>query len=101
MQKDLDFIAGVFMDCDVPKDRRYLLEYFHTELQEAFLKYAIWNEDRSMFRQHTGHHCSDTMLCKMSKRYEDLLVAHRSAKADLSEKGMNLLFQIETGKYKE
>jgi uncharacterized protein YdeI (YjbR/CyaY-like superfamily) len=97
--KDLDFIAGTFFDCEIPKDKKYLLYYFRSDLQIAYLRYVIVFDEDSMFRQHTGYYCSSAVLRQMRANYRKLLQAHAEAKSDFSEAGMKRLYEIETGGY--
>ena len=100
MQEDLDFISGKFFDHDVPKDKQYLLKYFTTDLQVAFLRYYFVFGHTRNFVDHTGYFCSKMLLSKLGKRFRDLIEAHAIAKADFTEGGMEVLAAIEEGKYR-
>ena len=100
MQEDLDFISGKFFDFDVPKKRRYLLKYFKTDLQGAFLRYFFVFGKWKNFVDHTGHYCTRFACMKLEKRYWALIKAHDEAKADFTEEGLETLAAIEAGKYR-
>jgi hypothetical protein len=99
VERDLNFIAGTFFDCEVPKDKRYLLKYFCNDLQGAFLRYVLTFGDYRLFCQHTGYYCSKRMLKYLFRRYRIVSAAHEEVKGDLSEDGMKRLLEIESGKY--
>jgi hypothetical protein len=100
VEKDLKFISGIFFDNEISKDKCYLLKYFKTPLQIAFLRYHIvFDGDVHSFPQHTGYHCSRRLCVRMKMWYRELEEAHAKAKTDFSEEGMKLLWQIESGKY--
>ena len=100
MQKDLDFISGKFFDFDVPKNKRYLLKYFKSDLQAAFLRYFLVFGTSKNFIDHTGYYCNKWLVPKLEKRYWTLVEAYRAAKDDFTEEGLELLAAIEAGKYR-
>lgn len=97
--RDLEFIAGTFFEYDIPKEKRYLLKYFKSEMQVAFLKYVLCTGEWEMFREHTGHYCTKRMLYTLANRLDVLTETYSKAKADLSEEGMRLINEIEMGRY--
>jgi hypothetical protein len=98
VQKDLDFISGKFFGYDVPKNKRYLLKYFTTDLQIAFLRYYLVFGNAANFVDHTGYYCNKWLVPKLAKRYRTLVEAHKAAKADFTEEGLETLAAIEDGK---
>jgi len=97
--KDLKFISGEFFDCEVPKEKRYLLKYFKTDLQLAFLRYYITFSEHRNFVDHTGHHASRRMLFMLQARYHALIDAYETAKRSLTEEGMQTVLDIESGNF--
>jgi hypothetical protein len=97
--RDLKFISGEFIDHDVPRDKQYLLKYFTTELQVAFLRYALVFEDTKLFKEHTGFYCSDRLKFRLLFRFRKLIKLHNQAKASYTEEGLNTLQLIESGQY--
>lgn len=90
------FLAGVFFDVVLPKDRAYLNHYFTTTVQQAFLKYMHVFHDHKLFMEHTGHYCSKRMVQALIVRLRMIEQAHKKAKAEMD---FDLLAKIESGKY--
>jgi len=97
---DLEFISGEFFDCEIPKDKQWLLKYFKTEVQVAFLRYYIKFGEVRNFVDHTGYYCNRRMKFKMQEKYRRLLKAHSDAKFSLSEEGMRVVHALEMGKFR-
>lgn len=97
--QDLDFISGKFFETEIPKDKRYLLKYFKTDLQEAFLKYYLVFGSVKNFVDHTGHYCDSRTVYKMQRKYRQITLAHAEARSKLTEENMEILQLIESGKY--
>jgi len=98
--RDLDFISGTFFDYDVPKEKRYVLKYFKTDLQRAFIRYYMVFGNHVNFVDHTGYYCTRRMLFIYQARYHLLVKTYEEAKAALTEDGMELLLLIESGKFR-
>jgi hypothetical protein len=105
---DLDFLAGRFIDYEIPPEKRYLRWYFSTDLQTAFLRYRLLLEESPAisnkrtvvnFTNHTGYYCSQRVLWAMMARYKHLTELHAKAKKTLTEEGMETLTALETGRY--
>lgn len=96
---DLEFVSGVFFDYEIPKEKRYLLKYFKTTLQRAFLQYYFVFGNTTNFSDHTGYFCSDRVLWKFKARYKYLTKAYDQAKKSLTEQGMLTVQQIESGNF--
>lgn len=99
MQKDLDFISGKFFDQEIPKSQRYLLKYFKTDLQRAFLGYYLTFGKHTNFVDHTGFWCSERLLWQFRARYHRLVDTYDQSKASLTEEGMEMVHLIESGKF--
>lgn len=97
--RDLDFLAGRFFDFEVPKQKRYLLKYFVTDLQQAFLRYYLLFGEIGNFVDHTGHYCSKRLLFKLQARYRQIELAYEKAKLELTEESMAIINQIESGQF--
>jgi len=100
MLRDLELISGRFFDYELPKDKRYLLHYFKTNLQRAFLRYYLIFGDWRCFRDHTGYSCSPRLLDRFEKRFHKLSELYNQAKNTFSEESMNVIYLIETGQYR-
>jgi len=95
--KDLMFLSGAFFDTEIPKDQQFLLKYFKTDLQRAFLRYYLAVEVVINFVDHTGYYCSDRYLWQQQARLLNVLDAHKQAKENFD---LDLVWKIESGKYK-
>lgn len=95
--RDLDFLARRFETVELPKEKKYLLRYFDTPLQTAFVKYVHVFGDFTNFVDHTGLPCRTYWLQKLYNRLQHLEAAHREARANMD---MTALAHIESGKYK-
>lgn len=99
-ESDSYFISGIFFDYDIPKEKRYLLKYFKTDLQRAFLRYYLIFGNFKNFVDHTGHYCSERLLYKFQKRLRKLVKIYDESKLSLSEEGMERVRLLETGKFR-
>lgn len=84
---------------EVPRNRRFLLKYFDTELRRAFLKYYLSNNDYRNFTSHTGRRCSKSLPHRMARQVDALVAVYDAAKKALTEEGMETVSVIESGKY--
>lgn len=94
---DLLFLSRQFESLDLPKEKRYLLRYFDTPLQTAFLKYVLVFGDYANFVDHTGLVCQPRWMASLYNKLTQLEALHREARANMD---MTLLATIESGKYK-
>lgn len=94
---DLAFISHAHEDFEVPKEQKYLLKYFDTPLQEAYLKYWLVYKDHSNFVDHTGFACQLRWLKILNKKFFELEKAREEAKKNMD---LSVLVDIEMGKYK-
>jgi len=97
--RDLDFISGTFFDYSIPRDKQYLLKYFTTDVQVAFLRYALVFDDTKLFKDHTGFYCSDRLKFSLLSRFRTLVKLHDQAKNSLTEEGLNTLQLLESGQF--
>lgn len=94
---DLWLLSCGWIDQEIPKDKRYLLKYFTTALQFAFLKYFLLTGSRKNFIDHTGWYCGERLLLKFEERYHTLTKLYETSKMSLTEEGMETVFRIEAG----
>lgn len=97
--RDLDFISGKFLDCDIPREFQWMLKYFTTDLQIAFLRYCLVFEDTKHFKDHTGFYCSDRLRYRLLCRFRRLSLLHSNAKKAFTEDAMQTLQLLESGQY--
>lgn len=85
------------MNEEIPKEKRFLLNYFKKPMQEAFIKYIIFFKDYSNFRDHTGYACQDRWLKQLFIKYNKLIKLY-----DKFKKQMDLenLSKLNSGKIK-
>jgi len=95
--RDLSFLARQWETVELPKEKKYLLRYFNTPLQAAFLKYVHIFGDYSNFVDHTGLASSPRWLAILYNRLQTLQTLHREARANMD---MTALAHIESGNYK-
>lgn len=95
--RDLYFISGDFESYQIPKDKRYLLKYFKTKVQTAFVKYYMIFGNYENFIDHTGYWCRDKYLKALHERLNSIQEIHKDAKSSMD---LNLLTKIESGKFK-
>ena len=95
--RDLILLSRKFETYDLPKEKKYLLTYFDSELQLAFIKYYFVFGEYTNFTDHTGFAVQKKWLDNL---YEKLLIienAHKKAKSEFDMKGV---LAIEKGKFK-
>lgn len=81
----------------MPREKLYLLKYFDTPIQEAFIKYFLLFGDYKNFVDHTGLYCQMRWLKLLKKKYDILEAMRKKARDEID---LFLISQIETGKYK-
>lgn len=95
--RDLMLLARQWEIVEIPKEKKYLLKYFKTPLQVAFLKYIYVFGDYSSFVDHTGIPCRTFWLEELFSRFENLEKIRTEARTNMD---LPLLALIESGKYK-
>lgn len=97
MNRDLAFMSEQFVSYELPKEKKYLLKYFTSDIQIAFLKYYFAFDDIVHFTDHTGHYCQLRWLRLLLKKLRKIEAAHRKAKDEID---LETLVKIEAGKMK-
>lgn len=95
--RDLHFLARRWETVELPKDKKYLLRYFRTPLQVAFIKYVYIFGDADNFADHTGLACSPRWCIRLFDRMKRLEVLKQEARFSMD---MTALAHIESGKFK-
>ena len=98
--KDLKFLAGVFFEEELPKDRQFLFRYFKSKLEKQFLRYYYCFGEYRHFIDHTGYYCQTRWLRILEKRLKRLEGAFIKAKQEAFNSDSLTLGQIQRGKYK-
>ena len=94
--RDLDFLSDKHSEYSLSKEQKYLLKYFKTPLQQAFLKYFFVFGETSCFVEHTGYFTTKSYLYRQTQKLNQLLEAHATAKSSMD---LDTLWKIESGKY--
>ena len=94
---DLLLLAREWEHIDLPKEKKYLLKYFDTSLQYAFVKYFHIFGDYLNFPDHTGVPCCSRWLETLYSRIQTLEKIRSEARRN---RDMELLVEIESGRYK-
>jgi hypothetical protein len=100
MQNDLDFISGVFFDREIPNDKRYLLKYFTSDLDIAFLRYYLVFGTAKNFTDHTGLYCHYQQVDRYVRRFKKLTSEYEKARKSLTEEALECIHKIESGNFK-
>lgn len=96
MNPDLAFVSKAWETFDLPKEKRYLLKYFDTPVQTAWLKYFLLLNDYTHFCDHTGHVCQVRWMKILHEKLNFLESLKAKARAEMD---FALLTRIEDGKY--
>jgi len=97
LKKELEFISGVFFDCDIPKNKRYFLKYYTSKIQRQFLRYYITFSSRERFVEHTGIYVKKRWLQMLEFRFLKLENEYKLAKQEFD---FTKVADIESGNYK-
>ena len=95
--KDALFLAGVFFNFDVPRDKQFLFKYFRTAIEKQFVKYYLCFGDIDNFVDHTGYFCQKRWIVMLKKRMDKILSVYREYKNNFE---LEKLREIESGRYK-
>lgn len=96
LDEETAFIGGLFIDCDIPKEKQYLLKYFRSDLQQQFVRYMLQFGTTVRFVDHTGYYCSERWLKVLKAKMIKLEATYDKAKKDFD---FETVAQIEMGKY--
>jgi hypothetical protein len=97
LNRDWLFLSRQYETYQLPREKLYLLKYFDSPIQEAFLKYFFLFGDTENFLDHTGFYCQERWVKLLHKKLRILETANAKARAEVDLAG---LVVIETGKFK-
>lgn len=97
MNRDLAWIGRLYETAEIPKEKLYLLRYFDTPTQEAFLRYVLVFDDHKNFSDHTGIIAQKRWLNTLRRRYDRLEAERIRARAEMD---LETLAKIESGDFK-
>jgi len=95
--KDAVFLAGLFFDYDVPRDKQFLFKYFRTPLERQFVRYYLCFGEVENFVDHTGYFCQQRWVRLLKKRMDNLLRIHETYKNNFE---LDKLRELEEGRLK-
>ena len=93
---DAKFVSGEFFDFQIPKDKKYLMKYFTTEIQQQFVSYLLMFGGYDNFVDHTGIFCKKRYMQHMFAQFTKIQEAHYKAKKEMN---LELLSDIESGNF--
>jgi hypothetical protein len=96
LNRDLALVSRAWETAELPKERRFLLKYFDTPVQEAWLRYFLVFNDYAHFCDHTGHICQ---VRWMKILHEKLIFLENLKAKARAEMDLTLLTRLEDGKY--
>lgn len=94
--KETQFLAGVFFDFEVPKEKNFIFKYFRSPLEQQFVRYYLCFGEIEFFTEHTGHFCQKRWLKILKNRFDEINSLHDKYKADME---LELLGKLEKGEY--
>lgn len=97
MNKDLAFIAGNYLEVEIPKDKKFLTKYFDTEIQKALLRYWLATGSVENFTDHTGVYLSPVVAKRWESRIFQLLEVQSALRKQFTEEAMEKLRLLEAG----
>lgn len=97
MEHDLKIISGDFLEIDLPKDKKYLLKYFKTDLSKKIAIYYFHFKNIDNFVNHTGYFCEIDYMKKCVNRYKTIEKEHDEA---LKEFDFEKMEKIQNGTFK-
>jgi hypothetical protein len=96
--KEAVFLAGLFFDYEIPRDKQFLLKYFRTPLERQFVRYYMCFGEIDNFVDHTGYFCQKRWVRILKKRMDKLLNVQETYKNNFE---LDKLKELESGRYKQ
>lgn len=97
LKEELNFISGEFLDYTIPKDKKYLLKYYTSKIQQQFLRYYLLFRTKDRYIEHTGLFVRIRWLQELESRLLEIEKIHKQAKEDFD---IEKVAEIESGKFK-
>ena len=95
--KEAQFLAGVFFDFEIPKEKNFLFKYFRSPLERQFVKYYLCFGETDCFIDHTGYYCQKRWVKILRDRFDKIITFHNQCRENME---LELLEKIENGKCK-
>lgn len=83
MTRDLLFVSGSFFEQEIPKDKLFLLKYYTTPVQVAWLRYFFAFGDTKCFSDHSGQPMTKRYNRRMRRRYKHLVALEQDARLNM------------------
>jgi hypothetical protein len=90
-EKNLLYLDSAFENTVIPKEHKFLLKYFKTFQQRAFLKYYYIMKDWQNFGKHTGIWSSRFFVMKLMFKFKYYMSIYEKAKAEADFETLKLL----------
>lgn len=97
LKEELNFISGDYLEYVIPKDKKYLLKYYTSKVQQQFLRYYLVFRSKERYIEHTGLLVKKRWLQELESRLLKIEEIHKKAKEDFD---IEKIAEIESGKYK-
>lgn len=97
MENDLKLIRGDFLDMFMPKEKKFVLHYFKTNLARKIIMYYFVFNTVDNFVNHTGFFCDYVYLKRCMDKYNEIIKMHDSA---LKEMDFEKMEKIQNGSFK-
>lgn len=95
--KEAVFLAGLFFEYDIPREKQFLLKYFRSPLEKQFVRYYLCFGEMDNFVDHTGFFCQKRWLRILKKRIDKIMSVHENYKNNFE---LDKLREMESGRYK-
>jgi hypothetical protein len=95
--EEAKFLAGVFFDIELPREKLFVFRYFRSPLERQFVRYYYCFGEIDNFVDHTGFACQKRWLLILKKRFDKLVEKHGEYR---KEAMLDQLKEIEKGKIK-
>lgn len=94
---DLVWLHGDFESDCLPPEKEFLKKYFKNKEKKIFLYYMNFFNDAKNFIDHTGVFFSNSMICRLQKKYNYLIENYKEAKKSFDLKTVS---ELESGEFK-
>jgi len=95
--KDAVFLAGLFFEYDIPREKQFLFKYFTSPLEQQFVRYYMCFGEIDNFVDHTGFFCQKRWVRILKRRIDKILSAHEAYKNNFE---LDKLRELEAGRFK-
>ncbi len=90
-EKNMIFLNSTYEKFQIPKEYNFLLKYFKTRQQRAFLKYYYLMREVKNFTNHTGIPADESFKYKLSYKFHHYIDIYEKAKSNMDFEKLSLL----------